>query len=65
MWTAWVKYTDAEVDAWFKSADELLRYIEQQYDEALMEETRIKRNPKFKDNRVHVLLYFIQPTGHA
>ncbi|KAI3642577.1 hypothetical protein MP228_012132 [Amoeboaphelidium protococcarum] len=42
-----------------------LNYIETQYDEALLEETRIKRNPKFQDNRVHCLLYFIAPTGHA
>ncbi|KAF5862500.1 hypothetical protein ETB97_011600 [Aspergillus alliaceus] len=29
------------------------------------EESRIKRNPRFRDNRVHVLLYFITPTGHG
>ncbi|ODQ65700.1 Septin [Nadsonia fulvescens var. elongata DSM 6958] len=44
---------------------EILGYLEQQYDEVLAEETRIRRNPKFKDNRVHVLLYFIEPTGHG
>lgn len=27
----------------------------------LREETRIRRNPKFQDTRVHVLLYFIPP----
>jgi len=31
----------------------------------LAEESRIKRNPRFRDNRVHALLYFISPTGHA
>lgn len=31
----------------------------------LAEESRIKRNPRFRDNRVHALLYFIPPTGHA
>jgi len=45
--------------------DEVLKYIEEQYDEVLEEETRIKRNPRFLDNRVHALLYFISPTGHS
>ncbi|CAG8041525.1 unnamed protein product [Penicillium salamii] len=36
-----------------------------QYDDILAEESRIKRNPRFRDNRVHVLLYFITPTGHG
>jgi len=31
----------------------------------LAEQSRIKRNPRFRDNRVHALLYFIPPTGHA
>ncbi|EJD04013.1 septin [Fomitiporia mediterranea MF3/22] len=30
-----------------------------------VEESRIKRNPRFRDNRVHALLYFIPPTGHS
>ncbi|TQB70002.1 hypothetical protein MPDQ_001060 [Monascus purpureus] len=30
-----------------------------------VEESRIKRNPRFRDNRVHALLYFITPTGHG
>ena len=47
------------------SIETLLHYIETQFDEVLLEETRIKRNPKFQDNRVHCLLYFIAPTGHA
>ncbi|KAJ3262010.1 hypothetical protein HK103_003853 [Boothiomyces macroporosus] len=47
------------------SFSEILKYIEAQYDEILAQESRIKRNPKFQDNRVHVVLYFIQPTGHA
>lgn len=45
--------------------DEILKYLELQYDEILAEESRIRRNPRFKDNRVHVLLYFIEPTGHG
>ncbi|KAF8760729.1 Septin-6 [Rhizoctonia solani] len=36
-----------------------------QYDDILAEQSRIKRNPRFRDNRVHALLYFIPPTGHA
>ncbi|KAJ3365065.1 hypothetical protein GGF32_000245 [Allomyces javanicus] len=44
---------------------EILGYIERQYDDVLAEESKIKRNPKFNDNRIHVLLYFIQPTGHS
>ncbi|CAN6658002.1 cell division control protein 11 [Trichomonascus vanleenenianus] len=43
----------------------ILKYIEEQYDDILAEENRVKRKPKFKDNRVHVLLYFIAPTGHG
>ncbi|KAJ3019405.1 hypothetical protein HKX48_002104 [Thoreauomyces humboldtii] len=44
---------------------DILAYIERQYDDILAEESRIKRNPKFQDNRVHALLYFIAPTGHS
>lgn len=44
---------------------EILSYIEKQFDEVLAEENRIKRNPRFTDNRVHALLYFINPTGHG
>jgi len=42
---------------------EISSYLERQYDDILAEESRIKRNPRFRDNRVHVLLYFVQPTG--
>lgn len=44
---------------------DVLEYVEKQYDDILAEESRIKRNPKFRDNRVHALLYFITPTGHS
>ncbi|KAF5351936.1 hypothetical protein D9756_007663 [Leucocoprinus leucothites] len=44
---------------------EIMTYLERQYDDILAEQSRIKRNPRFKDNRVHALLYFIPPTGHA
>jgi len=43
----------------------IVGYLERQYDDILAEESRIKRNPRFRDNRVHALLYFIPPTGHA
>lgn len=42
-----------------------MNYLERQYDDILAEQSRIRRNPRFKDNRVHALLYFIPPTGHS
>ena len=47
------------------SFSEIVEYLEREYDNILAEESRIKRNTRFKDNRVHVLLYFITPTGHG
>ncbi|KAK6464774.1 Septin-domain-containing protein [Scheffersomyces coipomensis] len=44
---------------------EIENYLKQQFDLVLAEETRIKRNPRFIDTRVHALLYFITPTGHG
>jgi cell division control protein 11 len=44
---------------------EIMTYLERQYDDILAEQSRIKRNPRFRDSRVHALLYFIPPTGHA
>jgi cell division control protein 11 len=44
---------------------EISSYIEDQFDDVLAEESRIKRNPKFADNRVHALIYFIIATGHG
>ncbi|KAG7692961.1 hypothetical protein KL930_004310 [Ogataea haglerorum] len=40
-------------------------YVKHQYDEILIEESKLRRNPRFKDCRVHVCLYFITPTGHG
>lgn len=40
-------------------------YLKHQYDEILLEESRVRRNPRFKDSRVHAVLYFINPTGHG
>lgn len=44
---------------------EIVGHLERQYDDILAEESRIKRNPRFRDNRIHALLYFITPTGHG
>ncbi|KDE09428.1 hypothetical protein MVLG_00331 [Microbotryum lychnidis-dioicae p1A1 Lamole] len=44
---------------------EIVGYLERQYDDILAEESRIKRNPRFRDHRVHALLYFIPSTGHS
>ncbi|PSR87258.1 septin [Coniella lustricola] len=44
---------------------EIVGFLERQYDDILSEESRIKRNPRFRDNRVHAMLYFITPTGHG
>lgn len=49
----------------FDSFSEIVGYLERQYDDILAEESRIKRNPRFRDNRVHAMLYFITPTGHG
>jgi hypothetical protein len=48
-----------------RSFAEIVGYLERQYDDILAEESRIKRNPRFRDNRVHAMLYFITPTGHG
>ncbi|EGV65037.1 Cell division control protein 11 [Yamadazyma tenuis] len=43
----------------------IVDFIRHQYDEVLLEESRVKRNPRFKDGRIHVLLYMINPTSHG
>lgn len=48
----------------YSSFQEIVTYLERQYDDILAEQSRIKRNPRFRDSRVHCLLYFIPPTGH-
>ena len=47
------------------SFDIISDYIRHQYDEILLEESRVRRNPRFKDGRVHVCIYLIEPTGHG
>lgn len=45
--------------------NELSNFLEQQFDLVLAEETKVNRNPRFQDTRVHLCLYFIEPTGHG
>ena len=40
-----------------------MNFIENTYDEVFEEESRVRRNPKFEEHRVHVVLYMIEPTG--
>ncbi|CDO96002.1 unnamed protein product [Kluyveromyces dobzhanskii CBS 2104] len=47
------------------SFDVISDYIRHQYDEILLEESRVRRNPRFKDGRVHCCLYLINPSGHG
>lgn len=47
-----------------QSIQELETFLTDKYVKLLVEETRIQRDPKFVDQRVHVILYFIQNTGH-
>lgn len=54
-----------DTDSQCNSFGEIVGYLERQYDSILAEESRIKRNPSVRDNRVDVLLYFITPTGHG
>jgi len=43
----------------------ILDYVETQHKRFLAEESRVQRNAKFQDTRIHVLLYFIPATGHS
>jgi septin 1 family protein len=45
--------------------EEVCNFLEQQFDFVLAEETKVRRNPRFEDTRVHACLYFIEPTGHG
>ena len=48
----------------FFSWQPIVDYIESKYEEYLNAESRVQRQP-MRDNRVHVCLYFIQPSGHG
>lgn len=41
----------------------IIDFLENEFEQALNEESRINRNSKRYDNRVHVALYFIKPTS--
>lgn len=43
----------------------IVDFIRHQFDEVLLEESRVKRNPRFKDGRIHILIYLVNPTGHG
>ncbi|KAF9360073.1 hypothetical protein BGX26_010619 [Mortierella sp. AD094] len=43
--------------------EEILRYLEYQFDLTLAEERKVRRNPKAIDNQIHACLYFIDHTG--
>ena len=43
----------------------MVTYVQDQFRAFLVEESRVKRNAKFLDPRVHAVLYFIPPTGHG
>jgi septin 7 len=47
-------------DAW----QPILSNIEQRFDSYLEQENRVNRS-KLVDNRIHALIYFIEPTGHS
>lgn len=49
-------------DADFRTVVDFIRH---QYDEVLLEESRVRRNPRFKDGRIHALIYMIHATGHG
>lgn len=48
-----------------QNVTELQTFMEDLFDQVLAEETRIKRNPRFEDGRIHVTLYFLEPNGHG
>lgn len=43
--------------------DSIVDYIKDQFDSYIEEETKIRRNTKYEDTRVHCLLYFISSSG--
>lgn len=43
--------------------NKVMKFIENTYDEVFEEESRVRRNPKFEEHRIHAVLYFIEPTG--
>ncbi|KAF9323607.1 hypothetical protein BG006_001303 [Podila minutissima] len=52
--------TDEVVDT---HCDEVIAYLEYQFDLTLAEERKVRRNPKATDNQIHACLYFIDHKG--
>lgn len=44
---------------------DIINYLKQQFDIFLAEESKIRRNPRFEDTRVHCLIYFISPSVYG
>lgn len=45
--------------------ESIIDYIKEQLDLFIEEESRIRRNPRYDDTRVHCLLYFVPATGNG
>ncbi|KAJ1554574.1 hypothetical protein HK096_002917, partial [Nowakowskiella sp. JEL0078] len=45
-------------NAW---SSEIIKYLELQFEATLLEESKVKRNPKSPDYQTHAMLYFIDP----
>lgn len=45
--------------------DSIVDYIKDQFDSYIEEETKIRRNAKYEDTRVHCLVYLIPATGNG
>lgn len=41
----------------------VMSFIEKTFDEVFEEESRVRRNPKFEEHRIHAVLYLVEPTG--
>ena len=47
------------------SWEPIIKHVDQKFADYLAEETKIERSSSIRDNRVHLCLYFIAPTGHG
>ncbi|KAJ3328433.1 hypothetical protein HDU76_009969 [Blyttiomyces sp. JEL0837] len=43
-------------------ADTIIQYVDAQYEATLIEESKVRRNPKSPDFQTHACLYFLDPT---
>ncbi|KAJ3149232.1 hypothetical protein HDU89_003948 [Geranomyces variabilis] len=53
--------SDAHVKSVVPHIASLVDFITQQFERTLLEESKVKRNPKSQDYQVHALLYFLDP----